>query len=253
MAAAGTAGAVTLFALVSLLSPATTEPTPATPVAANTAGLTAQQAVEARRALHEPLVSRSMPRAMVRAHIIATDANVHRVAVLVELAEQRAAAQARREAEARAAAKALAAREAAAREAKAQARAARIEARQQARVEASAAAEAVEVVDQTEPVTAGSLREMAMREMLAYGFAADQWSYLDRLVMRESGWNPQAQNPSSGAYGLPQSLPGSKMASEGADWRTNPTTQIRWMLGYIAGRYGNPEAAWAHSENIGWY
>ena len=71
--------------------------------------------------------------------------------------------------------------------------------------------------------------------------------------MRESRWDYRAMNPSSGAYGIPQSLPGSKMASAGSDWRTNPVTQIRWGLGYIAVRYGTPCGAWAHSESVGWY
>ena len=71
--------------------------------------------------------------------------------------------------------------------------------------------------------------------------------------MRESGWNPSAQNASSGAYGIPQSLPGSKMASAGADWATNPATQIKWGLGYIQDRYGSPCGAWGHSESYGWY
>lgn len=80
-----------------------------------------------------------------------------------------------------------------------------------------------------------------------------EYSCLVALWNRESGWNTYAMNPSSGAYGIPQSLPGSKMASAGADWQTNPDTQIRWGLGYIQGRYGSPCAAWAHSEAVGWY
>ena len=67
--------------------------------------------------------------------------------------------------------------------------------------------------------------------------------------MRESGWNVYADNPSSSAYGIPQALPGSKMASAGADWATNPVTQIRWGLGYIQDRYGSPCGAWGHSQS----
>nr|WP_157537094.1 hypothetical protein [Nocardioides sp. Root190] len=70
---------------------------------------------------------------------------------------------------------------------------------------------------------------------------------------RESGWNHLADNPTSSAYGIPQSLPGSKMAVVGSDWRTNPETQIRWGLAYIAARYGNAQKAWEHSERVGWY
>lgn len=62
-----------------------------------------------------------------------------------------------------------------------------------------------------------------------------------------------ADNPSSSAYGIPQALPGRKMSSAGADWRTNPATQISWGLGYIANRYGTPCAAWSHSRSHNWY
>jgi len=80
-----------------------------------------------------------------------------------------------------------------------------------------------------------------------------QYRCLVLLWTRESGWNHLADNPSSDAYGIPQSLPGSKMASAGADWRTNPATQIRWGLGYIRATYGTPCGAWAHSQAVGWY
>jgi hypothetical protein len=73
------------------------------------------------------------------------------------------------------------------------------------------------------------------------------------LWYRESGWNPSAENPSSGAFGIPQALPGSKMASAGADWATNPATQIRWGLSYIQSVYGTPCGAWSHEESAGWY
>lgn len=87
----------------------------------------------------------------------------------------------------------------------------------------------------------------------ARGWTGGQWTWLDRLWLRESRWNTRAENPSSGAYGIPQALPGSKMSSVARDWRTNPITQIRWGLGYIKGRYGSPCGAWAHSESHGWY
>jgi len=89
--------------------------------------------------------------------------------------------------------------------------------------------------------------------LLEAGFSLDQMSCLDNLWTRESGWNEQAQNPSSGAYGIPQALPGDKMSSHGSDWQTNPATQISWGLDYIAGRYGTPCGAWSHSEANGWY
>ncbi len=92
------------------------------------------------------------------------------------------------------------------------------------------------------------------RTMMAanYGWGDDQFACLVSLWNRESGWRVNAAN-SSGAYGIPQALPGSKMASAGADWETNPATQIAWGLGYISGRYSNPCGAWAHSESSGWY
>ncbi|WP_104055409.1 MULTISPECIES: transglycosylase [unclassified Arthrobacter] len=86
-----------------------------------------------------------------------------------------------------------------------------------------------------------------------YGWGQDQFRCLVNLWQRESGWRTSANNPYSGAYGIPQSLPGDKMASVGADWRTNYRTQIEWGLGYISSRYGSPCAAWQHSEDKGWY
>ena len=80
-----------------------------------------------------------------------------------------------------------------------------------------------------------------------------QWRCLERLWSRESGWNHRARNPSSGAHGIPQALPGSKMGGISADWRTNPETQIKWGLRYIKGRYGTPCGAWAHFGASGWY
>lgn len=85
------------------------------------------------------------------------------------------------------------------------------------------------------------------------GWGLGQMPCLVNLWMKESHWNPTAKNRSSGAYGIPQALPGSKMASAGADWATNAETQIRWGIGYIAGRYGNPCGAWSHSQATGWY
>lgn len=103
------------------------------------------------------------------------------------------------------------------------------------------------------PVPAGGSKAIAAEMVAARGWGTDQYSCLETLWQRESGWNHLAQNPSSGAYGIPQSLPGSKMASAGADWRTNPATQITWGLGYISDRYGTPCAALGHSNSRGWY
>ena len=96
-------------------------------------------------------------------------------------------------------------------------------------------------------------RSLAKPLVAAQGWSDSEYQCLVLLWNRESQWNPYAENSSSGAYGIPQALPGSKMASAGADWRTNPITQINWGIGYIKGRYGTPCSAWAHSKAAGWY
>lgn len=99
----------------------------------------------------------------------------------------------------------------------------------------------------------GTAQAIAADMVAARGWGAGEFDCLVALWNKESGWNVYAMNPSSGAYGIPQSLPGSKMATAGADWQTNPATQITWGLGYIQGRYGTPCGAWAHSQSVGWY
>jgi hypothetical protein len=92
------------------------------------------------------------------------------------------------------------------------------------------------------------------KSMLAsFGWDGSQFAPLQQLWQRESGWNPLAKNPTSGAYGIPQSLPASKMAVFGRDWLTNPTVQEKWGMTYIKGRYKNPANAWAHELKLGWY
>ncbi len=108
-------------------------------------------------------------------------------------------------------------------------------------------------VTRTEDLASGDPRDIAAAMLAEYGWSSSQFGCLDSLWTRESGWNPRAQNRSSGAYGIPQALPGTKMASAGADWRYNPETQIRWGLGYIQARYGSPCGAWGHSQSRGWY
>lgn len=102
-------------------------------------------------------------------------------------------------------------------------------------------------------ISPGTNRARGYALMIEFGWPASEWPALDALWQRESGWNHLAENPSSGAYGIPQSLPASKMATVGTDWKTNPETQIRWGLAYIGARYGSPQRAWAHSEKFGWY
>jgi hypothetical protein len=85
------------------------------------------------------------------------------------------------------------------------------------------------------------------------GWSHRHFNCLNRLWTRESGWNHRARNRYSGAYGIPQAVPGGKMRSAGRDWRTNPRTQIRWGLGYIKHQYGSPCRAWRHARATGWY
>ena len=107
------------------------------------------------------------------------------------------------------------------------------------------------IVDMPAP-DPGTAQSIAFNLLSSYGFASSQWGCLDDLWERESGWVYNAEN-ASGAYGIPQALPGSKMASAGPDWQTDPTTQIKWGLGYIQSVYGTPCGAWDHEEADGWY
>ena len=96
-------------------------------------------------------------------------------------------------------------------------------------------------------------RDIARALLPQFGFSSDQFSCLDSLWVGESGWRVDADNPTSSAYGIPQALPGEKMASAGPDWATNPATQIKWGLGYIADRYGSPCGALSFKSGNGWY
>jgi hypothetical protein len=107
-------------------------------------------------------------------------------------------------------------------------------------------------VTRTKQLASGDPRDIARALLAEYGWSQSQFGCLDSLFTRESGWRTTAANP-SGAYGIPQALPGSKMSSEGPDWRYNPETQIRWGLGYIQSSYGSPCGAWGHSQSHGWY
>ena len=117
----------------------------------------------------------------------------------------------------------------------------------------SVGAAAGNALTRTEDLSDEDPRTIGRALLAEFGFSEDQFGCLDSLWTRESNWRVNADNPSSSAYGIPQALPGSKMASAGADWATNPVTQIRWGLGYIQDRYGSPCSAWGHSESRGWY
>ncbi|MCI2958865.1 hypothetical protein MN032_14290 [Agromyces atrinae] len=117
---------------------------------------------------------------------------------------------------------------------------------EQAEAEAAAALAAANTPDGARATAAALASEL-------YGWGSGEFSCLNSLWQKESGWNYQAYNASSGATGIPQSLPGSKMATAGADWETNAATQIRWGLDYIARGYGSPCSAWSHSQAVNWY
>jgi hypothetical protein len=99
----------------------------------------------------------------------------------------------------------------------------------------------------------GTAQAIAYQLLPSFGFnAKQQFGCLNNIWMNESGWRVTAAN-ASGAYGIPQALPGSKMATAGPNWQYNATTQIKWGLGYIKQRYGSPCGAWAFWQGNGWY
>ncbi len=120
----------------------------------------------------------------------------------------------------------------------------------QREAEAAAAAAAALAAGNTPEGAQATARQMAAAN---YGWGEGEFSCLASLWNKESSWNYQAYNASSGATGIPQALPGSKMASAGSDWQTNASTQIAWGLGYIDAVYGSPCAAWGHSQAVNWY
>jgi hypothetical protein len=158
---------------------------------------------------------------------------IQAAAVQAQLRQQ-AQARARKAAQARAAARAAAA-----------AKAAKAAAKAKQAAQASSAPAAATPQGDPQQIAAGMLG--------SYGWSSSQFSCLQPLWNQESGWSVTASNPTSGAYGIPQALPGSKMASAGADWQTSAATQIRWGLGYIQSTYGSPCAAWSHEQAYGWY
>jgi hypothetical protein len=106
---------------------------------------------------------------------------------------------------------------------------------------------------QAAPPNPNTAQAIAYNMMAGFGFPPSTYfGCLRNLWQRESGWSYVAEN-ASGAFGIPQALPGFKMATAGADWQTNPATQIRWGLGYIKAQYGNPCSAWAFEEANNYY
>jgi murein DD-endopeptidase MepM/ murein hydrolase activator NlpD len=154
--------------------------------------------------------------------------------------------------------------EAAARKAAAETAIAKKEAAVKAAEEAKAAKEREEAeklaasrsaarADATDFAVQSSYSVEEVQAMARQMVPGDQFTCFSNIVDHESSWNYQAQNPSSGAYGLVQALPGSKMASAGADWQTNPATQIKWGLNYMNERYGSPCGAWSFWQANHWY
>ena len=101
--------------------------------------------------------------------------------------------------------------------------------------------------------TSGSPQQIAAAMLVSFGWSSGQLGCLDPLWEHESGWSVTADNAGTGAYGIPQALPGSRMSSAGPDWQTSAQTQIKWGLEYIKGTYGSPCGAWDHEEATGWY
>ena len=110
-----------------------------------------------------------------------------------------------------------------------------------------------QAMTRTEDISDEDPRIIAKALLTEFGFDQDEFECLDPLYDGESHWRVNADNPNSSAYGIPQALPGSKMSSAGADWATNPVTQIRWGLGYIQDRYGTPCGAWSFKQGHGYY
>ncbi|MFL6059676.1 MAG: lytic transglycosylase domain-containing protein [Marmoricola sp.] len=108
-------------------------------------------------------------------------------------------------------------------------------------------------VTRTENLAQADPKTLTRALMPIYGLASSDFECIDEIWTQESGWNVHADNPSSSAYGIPQALPGSKMASSGADWRNSAETQIRWGLQYIEKRYGTACAAWSFKRSHGYY
>jgi transglycosylase-like protein with SLT domain len=162
-------------------------------------------------------------------------------AIAADVSAKKGAEESARKAAAEAAVAKKAEAEKAAKEAKERAEAKKAASRDEARADASSFAV-------QSSYTVAQIQAMA-RQMVA----GSQWQCFSNIVNHESSWNYRAVNASSGAYGLFQALPGSKMSSVGADWQTNPATQIKWGLNYMNSRYGSPCQAWSFWQANHWY
>ncbi|MFJ8195840.1 transglycosylase SLT domain-containing protein [Streptomyces sp. NPDC096152] len=120
---------------------------------------------------------------------------------------------------------------------------------------AAVAAAAVGMALTAAPAQAAPANSAGQAQAIAHQMIPDssQYNAFSKIVERESNWNVSATNSSSGAYGLVQALPASKMSTAGSDWKTNAQTQIKWGLDYMNSRYGSPSAAWNFWQANGWY
>ena len=175
-------------------------------------------------------------------HLTAARSDVAKLKVSQALAESAAV----KRAAARKAAARLAAKRRAAK------RAAELRAQQAAAAAVPAPAASPQASSGSAPQPSGNPQQIAAAMLGSYGWSPSEFGCLVSLWNLESGWDVHASNP-SGAYGIPQALPGSKMASAGPDWESNAATQIRWGLGYIKSLYGSPCGAWSHEQADGWY
>ncbi|MEZ0093230.1 lytic transglycosylase domain-containing protein [Streptacidiphilus sp. EB129] len=208
---------------------------PAKSVAAQTAVVAKVQDLQTQQAAASASASASAAKAVA-----------DKAAAAKAAADKAAAAKAA--ADKAAAEKAAAAKAAADQAAAAQAAAAQAAANKAAADRAAAAQAAAASRSQVRTAISGSPQEIAAQIV-----PADQLDSFDQIISHESGWDVTATNASSGAYGLAQALPGDKMASAGADWQTNPATQIRWALDYMNSTYGSPNQAWAFWQAHNWY
>ena len=227
--AIATAGALTLATAVSLAAtlPAGSSPAPASADAAYTTTTGQQAAAQS------------------------SSEGVGQAVMFTRMHSLQAGRQQQVAAEKTAAAKAAASKAVAAKAAAAKAAAAKSAQQAAARKAAAQRAQSARRAAATTP--SGSPQQIAERMLGQFGWSSSQFSCLQPLWEHESGWSVTAENPTSGAYGIPQSLPGAQMASAGADWQSSAATQIRWGLTYIQGRYGSPCGAWAHEESDNWY
>jgi hypothetical protein len=224
-----TAGTLTVATAISLAAtrPAGSSPVPANAHAAYTATIGQQAAAQS--------ASGGVGQAVMFARMRSMQGERQQ-----QLAAEKAAA-------AKAAARKAAAAKAAA------AKAAALKSAEQAAAARKAAAKPARRAPAAVTTPSGSPEQIAKRMLSQFGWSSSQFSCLQPLWEHESGWSVTAQNPTSGAYGIPQSLPAAQMSSAGANWQTSAATQIRWGLTYIQGRYGSPCGAFAHEESDNWY